>query len=330
MLLTIQDSSKKSWQVKLDLKQSAWETPAGAPSSGSPFPLFPKGKLVRGADGSLRLVTALWDLLLIDAPSSATDTSRPGGAVQVTNCRTGPWDRGPLRWLNGSGPEKIKDNALLPARTGRLREDIVNALRALMPCSLGDNNWEAIEPGHQTSLGDGTYQKVGTSCVVLPKWVTSYAGATPHSMAFKGNKRNDAFADYMKRRSLAGTTTGRTKGRADGSWIKADGIRLPKPGDIYGLLDRNAKGVALTDRDNDYIGHVGVVLKAGPTGWETADLGQGNGWQGSITVREYHHGIGELFGQANHPGLTKFRIVAGWIDVERYFPDYAKQIEACG
>ena len=96
MLLTIQDISKNSWQVKVDLKQSAWETTGDGPSSGSPFPLFPKGKTVRDSDGSLRLVTALWDLLLVDAPRNDTDTARPQGDIKVTNCRTGPWDRGPL------------------------------------------------------------------------------------------------------------------------------------------------------------------------------------------------------------------------------------------
>ncbi len=328
MLLTIQDQSKQAWQVKLDLKASAWETTAKGPQAGSPFALFPKGKLVVEKNGSVRLVTALWDLLLIDAPRNETDQTRPGGEVSVTNCRTGNWDRGPLRWLNGTGPEPLKESELLPKRTGNLRSDIVAALRALMPCTLGDKKWEVIQPGTQKELADGTYKKVGTSCVILPGWVSMYAGAVPHGLSFKGNKRVQETGDYQTRRSLAGTTTGRTKGSRDGSWIKADGIRLPRPGDIYGLLDRDAKGVALTNRDTDYIGHVGVVLKASATSWETADLGQGSGWEGNITHREYHAGVGELFGQTNQPGQSKFRIVAGWIDAERYFPEYSKLINA--
>lgn len=327
MLLTIQDQSKQSWQVKVDLKASAWESAAGAGASGSPFPLFPKGRLVREADGSVRLVTALWDLLLMDAPRNEGDTSRPGGNVTVANCRVGSWDRGPLRWLAGSGPEPLKESELLPKRTGDLRTDIVAALRALMPCRLGDKKWDVIEPGTAKQVADGGYTKVGTSCVILPGFVTRYAGAVPHGLQFKGAQRNREVQAYMERRSLSGTTTGRTKGGKDGSWIKADGTRLPRPGDIYGLLDRDAKGAALTNRDTDYIGHVGVVLRATATHWETADLGQGNGWEGNITVREYHAGVGELFGQANHPGLTKFRVVAGWIDAERYFPGYTRLIK---
>jgi hypothetical protein len=327
MLLTIQDQSRQSWQVKLDLRLSAWEAAGKAPTAGSPLALFPKGRLVREADGSVRLVTALWDLLLIDAPRGENDLSRPAGEVSVANSRVGPWDRGPLRWLAGSGPEPLKESELLPTRTGDVRVDIVNALRALMPCTLGDKKWDVIEPGSARQVTDGSYTKVGTSCVVLPGFVSRYAGAVPQGLPFKGQRRNTEVQNYMTRRSLAGTTTGRTKGSVDGSWIKADGKRLPRPGDIYGLLDRDSKGVALTNRDTDYIGHVGVVLKATPTSWETADLGQGNGWQGNISVREYHGGVGELFGQANHPGLSKFRIVAGWIDAERYFPDYARLIK---
>lgn len=327
MLLTIQDQSKQTWQVKCDLKKSAWEAAGGTGGPASPLALFPKGRCVREANGSLRLVTALWDLLLVDAPRAEGDLSRPAGEVSFTNSRVGDWERGPLRWLNGTGPEPLKESELLPKRTGDLRTDIEAALRAVMPCSLGDKKWDVIEPGSARDVEAGKYNKVGTSCVILPGFITRYAGAVPHGLQFKGNKRNTEMLDYMNRRSLAGTTTGRTKGTRDGSWIKADGIRLPKKGDIYGLLDRNAQGVALTNRDTDYIGHVGVVLRASQTSWETADLGQGGGWDGNITVREYHSGVGELFGQTNQPGKTKFRIVAGWIDAERYFPEYARLIK---
>ena len=335
MQLTIQDSSNQAWPVKVDFKAASWDA-SGAKGSGSPFPLFTSGKVVRDAGGNLRLVTALWDLLLIAAPQSEADKGRTAGDISVTNCRTGPWDRGPLRWTTGAaaatpadtGPEKIKDSKLLPARTGNVRTDICAAVRALMPCCLGDDKWDVIQPGSKKQVEGGTYYKTGTSCVVLPGWVTSYAGSVPHGMQFKGTKRVDEVAAYQKRRSLSGTTTGRTKGRVDGSWIKADGTRLPREGDIYCLLDRNEKGQQLTNKDTDYIAHIGVVLKATQTHWETADLGQGSGWSGAIVRREYHAGIGELFGETlqNKPGMTKFRIVAGWVDVERYFPDYSRLV----
>ena len=326
MLLTLQDQSKQSWPVTLDLKGASWQAAGGGMQNGSPLALLPRGRLVRELDGSLRLVTALWDLLLSDAPRDEGDQSRPGGEVTVANSRAGAWGRGPLRWLNGSGPEPQQESELLPARTGEVRTDIVAALRALMPCRLGDRKWDVIEPGSARQVADGQYAKVGTSCGLLPGFVARYAGAVPHGLPFEGAQRNREMQAYLERRSLAGTTAGRTRGLRDGSWIKADGTRLPRPGDIYGLLDRDAKGVAPSNRDTDDIGHVGVVLRATPTSWETADLGQGNGWEGNITVREYHAGAGELFGQANLPGLTKFRVVAGWIDAERYFPEYTRLI----
>ena len=130
----------------------------------------------------------------------------------------------------------------------------------------------------------------------------------------------------MKSRSLNGTGRVRDKGKQFNAWVKATGSNLPRPGDVYALLDRDAKGIALTDRDKDGIGHVGIVLTAGPTLWETADLGQKAGWDGEITTREYHAGIGELFGQTNQPGATKFRVVAGWVNVEDYFPGYKGQM----
>ena len=73
MLLTIQDQSKQSWQVNVDLKTSAWQAAGSSTPAGSPLALFPKGRVVREADGSLRLVTALWDLLLVNAPRQEGD-----------------------------------------------------------------------------------------------------------------------------------------------------------------------------------------------------------------------------------------------------------------
>lgn len=326
MLLTIQDQSKQSWQVNVDLKTSAWQAAGSSTPAGSPLALFPKGRVVREADGSLRLVTALWDLLLVNAPRQEGDLTRPSGEINVANSRIGAWDRGPLRWLAGSGPEPLKESELLPKRSGILRTDLEAALRALMPCRLGDKNWDVIEPGSRNLVEKGAYTKVGTSCVILPGFVSRYAGAVPHGTQFKGQKRIDEIEAYMKRRSLAGTTAVRTKGIRDGAWVKADGVKLPKTGDIYTLLDRDSKGVALTNRDTDYIGHVGIVMRATPTFWETADLGQGGGWEGNITIREYHKGVGELFGQTNQPGQTKFRVVAGWVDAEKYFPEYQKLV----
>lgn len=273
------------------------------------------------------LVTGLWDLVLENAPRTDADALRTKGTVSINNSRVGPWTRGLLAWsaqpVGGGGAAK---KVAMPLRTGSLRDDIVAAMRSLLPCSLGDARWDIIQPGSQKQVADGTYSKPGTSCLILPGFVTSYVGAVPHGWSFKGARRNTETEAYMNTRSLNGTGRVRDQGRKFSAWTQVNGNSLPRPGDIYALLDRDAKGIALTNRESDGIGHVGVVLNAGPNIWETADLGQGKGWDGSITTREYHAGIGELFGQSNQPGATKFRMVAGWVNVDDYFPNYKAQM----
>ena len=328
MLIQILDANNKAWPMQLNMKAGTWSVD-GARDPGSPFGLFAQGVSKRGSNGDLTLVTALWDLVLEAAPRYDPDPSRSSGTVRVSNSSIGPWEGGALRWRQSSAKKGAAAD-LLPTRTGDLRADIEATLRVLLPCTLGDSKWDLIQPGSKAQVEAKTYPKPGTSCLILPGFITQHFGATPHSWAFKGNRRNAEFSAYMNARSLSGTNRVRDQGKKFSAWIKADGLQLPKRGDIYVLLDRDAKGVALTDRDKDGVGHVGVVLNASASSWETADLGQGTGWDGSITRREYHAGIGELFGQANQPGATKFRVVAGWVNVDAYFPNYATQVAGGG
>ena len=328
MNFQIIDPLQTAWPVEVDLASSSW-TADVAMAAGTPFGIFPRGQARRDGDGNIVLVTGLWSLVLENSPRTDADATRPKGSVRIENSLIGPWTRGVLSWVSvASAPAAQtgigKDG--MPRRTGSLRADIVATMRALMPCSLGDAKWNRIEPGSAKSVADKKYTKVGTSCLILPGFVSKHFGAEPYSWAFKGQRRIDEHDAYMKSRSLNGTGRVRDKGKQFNAWVKATGSNLPRPGDVYALLDRDAKGIALTDRDKDGIGHVGIVLTAGPTLWETADLGQKAGWDGEITTREYHAGIGELFGQTNQPGATKFRVVAGWVNVEDYFPGYKGQM----
>lgn len=321
------DATRKSWPVSVDLPKATWTTTVEL-SANTPFSLFARGNARRNAAGDIVLLTGLWDIVLENAPRTDHDAARSKGSVRVENCQVGPWTRGMFSWAQRSAGTGVDKNTKgLPKRTGSLRNDIVATVRAVMPCSLGDDNWDLIEPGSEKQVAEKTYSKPGTSCLILPGFISRHFGAVPYGWAFKGTKRVDEVKNYMNKRSLSGTNQVRTRGKSFNAWTQATGNNLPRPGDIYVLLDRDAKGAALTQRDTDGVGHVGVVLNAGNSSWETADLGQGTGWVGNISPsREYHAGIGELFGQTNQPGATKFRVVAGWVDVDRYFPDYAQQV----
>lgn len=88
------------------------------------------------------------------------------------------------------------------------------------------------------------------------------------------------------------------------AWVDAGGwINRPKPGDFYAI--GNAAGG---------IDHVGVIVSASGSTWETADAGQGTllEQQAAYVNREYDSGAVTLGGPLGG------RPLAGWLDIDAY------------
>lgn len=118
-------------------------------------------------------------------------------------------------------------------------------------------------------------------------------------------------------KAIRGTDGVRTAGVENGAWVEAGGDARPKPGDIYALLGKDA-----TDRANDGISHVGVIVDASTDEWRTADAGLGDGWAADYVTREYDPEAGTLSGEnLGTNGPRSAQVLAGWIDVDLYpFP----------
>lgn len=99
------------------------------------------------------------------------------------------------------------------------------------------------------------------------------------------------------------------KGR--GFYVEADGVRVPKPGDIIVLRDGVGKGSAGS------VGHVGILVEAGETVWRTADGGGGMLPDQTARVTErtvrFQNGIPIL----KSPTDNKEKQLDGWVDLDR-------------
>jgi hypothetical protein len=260
----------------------------------------------------------IWDqlrntVIFHDAPQNEIDFKHRSGHGRIFDPRDNVFKDGKISWSIDATANAAAQQQVVPASD--IRTKLIKRLRELLPCKLGgtpkeQKDWDTIT-SYLTKVA-------GTSCGSLPQFVSAYLGAEP----LKNGKPsgNAAYAEYMKKRSLSGTKAIRDRGNQFGAWIEADLIKRPKMGDIYGLLDRDKNGQPLTDKKNDYIGHVGVILDASGPVWTTADLGQGNGWEGKIdVVRPYKADIGQLYGEVRQGGVSPYRVLAGWVDIDKYF-----------
>ncbi|MBL8227388.1 MAG: hypothetical protein JNL98_02885 [Bryobacterales bacterium] len=86
-------------------------------------------------------------------------------------------------------------------------------------------------------------------------------------------------------------------------WVNATKQNLPKPGDVYVLL-----------KPSGDFSHIGVVVEASKTMWETADTGQApDGFSGGRRDRAYNQDQMKLAGE---PVQSKEdRVVAGWVNI---------------
>jgi hypothetical protein len=286
------DWQKKTWTIEKD-PQQIWGRLA----------FKPKGTFELKSWG----VIWLWDqfrntAIFWDAPSNPIDSKHKSGGGRIFEPKDQNFKDCSIQWsVDYVASVNAAPDAGADAGSGELsalRKQILATLRQVLPCTYMDKNYQKIAPG-LTKQG-GSY----TTCGSLPGFVTSELGGKP---------KGKGYDNYMKVRSLNGTFGVRTKGIKYNSWVQAEPGKRPKPGDIYALLTPGK-----TDKLNDGISHVGVIMNSTGEVWKTADMGQGGGYDGKIDVqRPYKEATCELAGEINQGG--GYRVLAGWVDIDKYF-----------
>ena len=248
----------------------------------------------------------IWDqlrnpVIFHDAPQHSIDFKHQQGRGRIYDPKDSSFKDARVNWsinpvtASTASPKSVE---LSPRRVRLLQ-----VLNQVLPCTYASAKFDKITGKlRKDSPGVGAGY---TTCGSLPGFVTSELGA--------GHLKGDAWQKYMQKRSLNGTNAVRIKGIQHGAWVEADLVKRPLPGDIYALLN-NGK----SNRATDGISHVGVIMDASGDVWKTADMGQGGGWEGKINVeRPYKAKEGELFGETIQGG--GYRILAGWVDIDKYF-----------
>ena len=241
-----------------------------------------------------------------DSPRSAFDMNWTRGTARLYQPLDGSLKDAHAIWnldMGGISRWRVINTMKLPFD----RSAYINRLNSMFPApyDLSENsNYFFLTHG----VNKDTVKKDHpgyTSCGSLPGFVSA-------QVALSKGHLNDAQKKWVEKYGLEGTNRVRDQGRAHGCWVEAATDKKPKPGDVYALLN-----YGVTDKLGGGISHVGVFEKEVGTQWTTFDLGQGGGFDGKKNTREYRPGPCELTGEINQGG--GFRVVAGWVDLEKYF-----------
>ena len=170
-----------------------------------------------------------------------------------------------------------RDEGLSPRRVAALA-----AVGEVVPAVYGEERFARLAPGYSPEI----LKKFPTftTCGYLPAFIARQLGARGRILQ-------------------AGTNLLRDEGRTRGAWVEWRPGRLPKPGDLYALV--NAAGGVV---------HVGVVVAADHTRWETADAGQGTRERQRTerVIRAFNSSMGAL------ASGTSTKRVGGWIDIDAF------------
>lgn len=284
----------KSWQLSED-KAGLWGRVTAAKT----------GKFEYKDWGVLWLFDGPKNIVIVhNPPSRAMDYDTMTGTARLFDVEPHMKDT-ILRWALDVGTDS-KFFAMAKSPLPFTRVAHIERLRWLMPAPYLSSNNDLLtdrlrKDDPKVKAAAGKY----TSCGSLPGFVSKQVAA---SKGLKGK----AFENWMNKYSLNGTNRVREIGVAHGCWVEASSDKKPKPGDIYALLNHGA-----TNKMSDGISHVGVFDSVQGGKWKTLDLGQHGGFDGDINLREYKAATTELYGETNQGG--GFRVLAGWVDLEKYF-----------
>lgn len=163
------------------------------------------------------------------------------------------------------------------------RAKVFAALARVVPSAYGDARFAELAPDYKPD--DERVAQGFTTCAYLPAYVGKAIGVA----------------------TRYGTEALRTVGRAHGAWVEPGGNRRPRPGDLYATQDGSGAIV-----------HVGIIVKADGTTWQTADAGQGTrgtGQRADYVTRTFDPQTLTLTGPTG-----QVRRLAGWYDVDRAPP----------
>lgn len=289
-----------SASLMIDLKNKGWSFFKGDKGIWQRITFSTKGKLELKDWGVVWLFDEMGvnRIIIRDAPTNNLETFKPSGAARLYKTLDSSLEDMVFEWkVDVQATNALKGSA--GGGMSSIRQRLLEDLNRVLPCSYMDNNYKKITGG-LTKQG-GSY----TTCGSLPGYVSA------KMWEFKTGKMADI--KTLTRITLNGTNNVRIKGKKFGVWVEANLIDRPKPGDVYALLDYNK-----TNKNDDVIGHVGVIQTSSGENWTTADLGQGDGYSGKRDMkRPYKPATGELYGESNQGG--GYRILAGWVDLDQYF-----------
>lgn len=177
----------------------------------------------------------------------------------------------------------------------RRKRVLESLLPAVVPSRYPEPKFQQLTGGVNHS--DPNLPPHYTTCGCLPSYVARALGG--HGMIQSGG--------------LDGL---RTAAKKQDAWVVAElGLR-PKPGDLYGLCNGA--------NPSSLIVHVGVIVDASGEIWKTADAGQ----RANYVNRQYNPQTGTLSGEVSNSGNRPPRLVAGWVDIDKYpFTSYTKRFE---
>ncbi len=185
-------------------------------------------------------------------------------------------------------PSAPVDYGDLSQRRKRVLESLIPAV---VPSRYPEPKFQQLTGG--VNLSDPNLPPHYTTCGCLPSYVA----------------RNLGGRGMIQAGGLDGL---RTAAKKQDAWVVAElGLR-PKPGDLYGLCNGA--------NPNSLIVHVGVIVDASGEIWKTADAGQGQlpDQRANYVNRQYNPQTGTLSGEVTNSGNRPPRLVAGWVDIDKY------------
>jgi hypothetical protein len=252
----------------------------------------------------------MWDeskniVIVHDSPKSSADTNALSGTFRLYDPADSTLKDSVAKWTLDVGPAG-KVSMVMHKPLPFTRNAYIQRLNMLFPATYKSLNNDLLtnklrKEDKAVVNSPGKY----TSCGSLPGFITQQVAL---SKGLKGPK----YDEWVKKNSLNGTNRVRDMGLKLGCWVESAPEKKPKPGDIYALLDRGT-----SDKKVSGISHVGVFECEIGNKWSTFDLGQSGGFDGSKNLRDYKSATCELWGETNQGG--GYRVVAGWVDLERYF-----------
>jgi hypothetical protein len=235
-----------------------------------------------------------------DQPTEQSD-DKPADDQPSEQSDDKPTDDKPSEQSDGSGGGSGELNAK--------RQNMIDLINKWMPTSLNnprvpkDETQDLLAKAGWTKATGQASKKVKddgghptTSCgdilsTMLKLWKSTFVGAF-----------------MIRDQDSKGKSPG-AKGR--GFYVEADGVKVPKPGDIIVLRNGFGPGSAGS------VGHVGILVEASDTVWRTADGGGGALPDQTASVTDRTVRMEKSIPILKSPTDGKEKQLDGWVDLDK-------------